>query len=391
MNESAVIESVKIVEVDIPYAIPFQISGGVSYSRKSLIIELESEGILSYGESAAFEAPYYSAETISSSKAMLQEFLIPKVLGKTIKSIQQLNEILSDGVRGNYFSKAGIETAYWDLIAKKNGISIKELIYTKLQELGTTQAYLQSKSYIYSGVSIGIPEDESYETLKKWIIDYKSRGYQRVKLKIRPGWDVEPLKIAKDILGDSFLLWPDANAAYRMKDHIKILQEIDNLNCTFIEQPLQCDDILEHAELSNLIQTPICYDESLKSEYIARHICKIHQNSIWNIKIQRVGGLYEACKIYALASQYNIPVWGGTMPESGIGGMSILALSTFGGFVYPACIEPSERWYGANKDLIEIEMTKEGKIYYTDGLGIGDIRRDNYAKYGKVIYQSEQA
>ncbi|MBC8590094.1 o-succinylbenzoate synthase [Wansuia hejianensis] len=387
IKENFLIDTIKIVEVNIPYDTPFQISGGVSYSRKSLIIEIHSGDVVAYGEAAPFESPFYSSETISTAKAILIEELIPRVVGVEIKSIEELNNILNKNIRGNNFAKAGIETGYWDLVAKKNNISLKSLIAYKLKELGTSEEYLKNKDYIYSGVSVGIPEDNSYETLKNMVKEYVEQGYTRVKIKIKPGWDVEALKHTRDVIGDEFILWPDANAAYSYEEGLNLLKEIDKFNCNFIEQPLDSNDILDHTKLMKKAKTPICFDESLKSSMIARQIVEIDGPKIWNIKIQRVGGLLEALKIYTIASHNNIEVWGGTMPESGIGGAAILALSTFEGFKYPACIEPSERWYGSGKDLKEIEMDKEGKIYYKEEIGIGEINSKNYNKYGTIIYE----
>jgi len=387
IDEKMVIDGARIVEVDIPYAIPFQISGGLSYSRKSLIIELYSDGVIGYGESAPFEAPFYSSETISSAKAVLSEWLFPKVIGKEIQSIEDINQKLNENIRGNNFAKAGIETAYWDLVAKKNNISLKALLHHKLEELGTTKEYLRNKDYIYSGVSIGIPEDGSYKTLERWVKEYVEEGYKRVKVKIKPGWDLKAIETARNVVGNDFILWPDANASYDLEEHEEILREMDKYNCTFIEQPLNHDDILEHNKLRQVIKTPICFDESLKSERVAKQIIELGVSKIWNIKIQRVGGLYEAAKIYSLASKHEIEVWGGTMPESGIGGASILALSTYAGFKYPACIEPSSRWYGAGKDLKEMKMDDKGRVYLEEEIGIGQINKANYKKYGKVVYE----
>ncbi|WP_352418328.1 o-succinylbenzoate synthase [Proteiniborus sp.] len=388
INEKFKIDGARIVEVDIPYAIPFQISGGVSYSRKSLIIELWSDGIVGYGESAPFEAPFYSSETISSAKAMLEEWIFPRVIGKEIQSIEDINLIINDSIRGNNFAKAGVETAYWDLVARKNNISLKTLIYNKLKELGTTEEYLKNNSYIYSGASVGIPEDNSYDTLAKWIEEYVEEGYKRIKVKVKPGWDLKALETARKVIGDDFILWPDANASFNLKEHESILKEMDKYNCTFIEQPLHHDDILDHCKLSKMIKTPICLDESLKSERVAEQAIEIGGSNIWNIKVQRVGGIYEALKIYSLASKHNIEVWGGTMPESGIGGACILALATFSGFKYPACIEPSSRWYGKGKDIKEMVMGKDGKIHLDEEVGIGEINKDNYEKYGKIVYEN---
>lgn len=394
IDESFAIQSAKIVEINIPYAIPFQISGGISYSRRSLIVEIVSnEGIIAYGESAPFEAPFYSSETISSVKSMLIEWLLPRIIGRKFGSIEELNKTLSDGIRGNNFAKAGIETACWDLIAKKNNISLKKLIFYKLKQLGVSEEYLESKNYILSGASVGIPEDSNYDTLASWIQNYVDEGYQRIKIKIKPGWDIKAIETARNVIGNDFPFWVDANASFDIKQHLNILKQMDKQNCLFLEQPLHHDDLLDHYLLSKEIKTPICFDESLKSERIASQALELEVSRIWNIKIQRVGGLLEALKIYSLASKNGVAVWGGTMPESGIGAMSILSLASFNGFKYPADVEASSRWYGPGYDLIEINMDSQGRIYIPDGIGIGEINIDNYHKFGKTIYeiQSEKA
>lgn len=389
IKENFKIDNIKIVEIDIPYAEPFQISGGISYTRKSLIIEMHSEDTIAYGESAPFESPFYSSESISTAKAILIEDLIPRIVGKEISSIEEINCMLNDNIRGNHFAKAGIETAYWDLVAKKNNISMKSLVYNKLKELGTTEEYLENKDYIISGVSVGIPEDNSYETLKEMIKGYVSEGYKRVKIKIKPGWDLKALEVAREVIGYDFTLWPDANASYDFDKDLKVFKEMDKFGCAFIEQPLDSNDILDHTKLLNTIKTPICFDESLKSSKLAKQIIEIDGPKIWNIKVQRVGGLLEALKIYTIASHNNIEVWGGTMPESGIGGVAILALATFNGFKYPACIEPSERWYGKGKDIKEMIMDNDGRIFYKEEIGVGEINKNNYEKYGIIVYDSK--
>lgn len=385
--ENYAIDRVTVREVTIPYATPFQISGGVSYSRKSLIVELWCDGTVGYGESAPFVAPFYSSETLTSAKAMLSEWLIPKIAGTEVESIESLNTILSSGIRGNNFAKAGIETAYWDLVAKKNHLSLKELVATKLKTMGTSLAYQRSGNIIESGVSIGIPEDLSIDTLDSWIRSYRDDGFRRIKLKVKPGWDLKPLERAREILGDHFLLWPDANASYNLDKHMERLEAMDEYNCCFIEQPLHHDDILDHSTLGRHIRTPICLDESLKSERIAKQVIETDGPKVWNIKIQRVGGLYEACRIYSLASRRGVEVWGGTMPESGIGAAAIMALASFEGFQYPACIEPSRRWYGDGRDLIEIVMNSDGIIRVTEDEGIGAINESNYRQFGKSVYE----
>lgn len=387
IDQAATINQIILYEISIPLKKPFQISGGTLYKRKSLIIELSDGEEIGYGESAPFEGPFYSSETISTVKSILIEHIFGKIIGGEIKSIEEFNKIISENIRGNNFAKAGIETAYWDLIARKNNISLQDLIYNKLKEMGTPNLFLKKNNYIESGVAIGIPESLKVSELKKWIYDYLEEGYRRVKIKIRPGWDQEPIKVTRDIVGFNFPFWVDANSSYGYPQHLSVFQHLDQYNCLFIEQPLNYDDILDHTKLSKQIKTPICLDESLKNVNVAKHIIELETSKIWNMKIQRVGGLLEACKIYKLGVQNGVELWGGTMPESGIGAMFIIALASFNGFKYPSDVEPSTRWYGHGNDLIEIKMDQDGKIYLSEAIGIGEINRKYLEKYGEIIHQ----
>jgi o-succinylbenzoate synthase len=385
INESAVIDSIELYEIKIPLKEPFQISGGVSYFRRSLIIVLISGDIKAYGEAAPFDEPYYSSETISSVKALYQDLLFNRIAGRRIESIEHINSILSIGVRGNNFAKAGIENAYWDLVCRKNNITMKQLIIYKLRQLNVDEKYLESKDYIESGVSVGIPVDNSIDTLKTWVQEYMDHGYRRIKIKVKPGWDLEVLKATRKVIGD-FPLWMDANSSYDFDLHKDVLKQMDQYGCLFYEQPLHHDDILDHAKLAKLVDTPICLDESLKSYKVAKQVLETGAAKIWNIKIQRIGGLLEGLKIYKLAVENDIKLWGGTMPESGIGAIPILNLASLSGFKFPADVEASERWYGPGNDLIELEMSKDGKINVPECIGIeGLINKDNFKKYGKLL------
>jgi o-succinylbenzoate synthase len=385
--ETATLEKIKIVDVVIPYLIPFAISGGTCDVQRSIVVELASDGIVGYGESAPVEVPIYSSETTSSAIAALKEWFIPKIAGKSFESIEHFNEVLAEETRGNNFAKAAIETAYWDLIARKNNISMKDLIHYKLKQLNTTPQYLEERDYILSGVSIGIPEGCCTGTLKRWIEEYLQEGYKRVKLKIKPGWELPAFKAAREVIGYDFPLWGDANSAYSLDKHLDILKRIDDFNCLFLEQPLHHDDLIDHIKLSRQLKTRICLDESLKSYRLASQVVDSGVNMVWNLKIHRMGGLWETLKIYALASRHGIDVWGGTMPETGIGTVAMLCLASFGGFKYPSDVEDSARWYGRGNDLIEIQMDNQGRIPVPVGVGVGEINMDNYNKFGKVVYE----
>ncbi len=385
MNQPLRIDRVRVVEINLPLKIPFQISGGVMRSRRSLIVEIHADGAVGYGESAPFEFPFYSSETLGSVFALYKDLLIDRIQGKSFDSIHQFDAALRLGVRGNPFARCGFENAFWDLISATEKKTFQELIAEELRRLGVEEKFCIPREQVSSGVAIGIPENEDHIQLRDWIRQYRAEGYRRVKIKIRPGWDLDPCRIARETLGPDFLLWADANASFDLEEHAQTLKALDEFNLAFIEQPLHHDDVLDHARLSAMIQTPICLDESLNSLRVARQILQINASRIWNIKVQRMGGLLEAVKVYALAVKHGIALWGGTMPESGIGAQAILALAGFPGFIYPADIEPSRRWYEAGIDPVEIAMSADGYISIQNIYGVGElIDRKRYQQIGVI-------
>ena len=371
MEQKCWIERVELFEVEIPYKIPFSISGGTALKRKSLIVRLtDVDGYQGYGESAPFEQPFYSSETIETAKVTLVEYLIPKVAGQGFASIEEFNRALHEGVRGNNFAKASLETAYWDLVAKRNGLTFVELFRRVLRSWGVAEEYLQTKAQIESGVSVGIPQNYELKTLQTWVDEYVSEGYKRVKLKIRPGWDLEPTRAVRKQLGWDFPLWLDGNGAYNFHHHVGVFKLLDDRQCLFYEQPLGPNDLWEHSKLRRAVATPLCLDESLKDVTTAVAAIEMEAAQVWNIKLQRMGGLWEALQAYKLAMDHGIKLWGGTMPESGLGAIPMIALASFAGFVYPSDIEPSSRWYESNQDLFEISMDPQGMISVPDFVGI---------------------
>jgi len=255
-----------------------------------------------------------------------------------------------------------------------------------MERLGVAAEHRAPAGRVASGVAIGIPEDGKIETLRKWVEEYRAEGYQRVKIKIRPGWDEAACRVSREALGAEFMLWPDANSSYDLRKHLAALKKLDAFNLAFIEQPLHHDDLLDHAALGRQIATPVCLDESLKSARVARQALDCGASRIWNIKVQRVGGLLEAIKIYAIAAANGVKLWGGTMPESGIGAQAILALAQFPLFVYPADIEPSTRWYEVGVDPLEIAMSSDGWIGVPDCCGVGElINRERYSHARSIV------
>ncbi len=385
MEQRCLIERVELFEVEIPYKIPFSISGGTALKRRSLILRLtDADGYQGYGESAPFEQPFYSSETIATAQIALTDYLIPKVVGRGFDSIEDFNRTLHEGVRGNNFAKASLETAYWDLVAKRNGLTFVELFRSILRSWGVAEEHLKTKEQIESGVSVGIPYNYNLKTLQTWVDEYVAEGYQRVKLKIKPGWDLTPTMAIREQLGAAFPMWLDGNGAYSFAEHLEVFQQLDQAQCLFYEQPLGPSDLWEHSKLRRAVTTPICLDESLKDANTGLAAIEMQAAQVWNIKLQRMGGLWEALQAYRLAMKHGIKLWGGTMPESGIGAIPMIALASFSGFVYPSDIEPSTRWYESQRDLFEISMDAQGRIAVPNFVGI-EFTEEKLLEVGRPI------
>jgi O-succinylbenzoate synthase len=362
MDERVRIDAIRVCELSLPFRIPFRISGGTMAVRRSLIVELESSGVVGYGESAPNDEPFYSEETTGSVLALYRELYLPRLSGREFSSIDAFDAELRRGVRGNPFARAGLENAYWDLCCERSRTPLVEAIAARLERLGLPPESRRPAAAVESGVAVGIPEDEDPATLRRWIEGYLEEGYRRVKIKIRPGWDRIACQAARAAAGVSFPLWTDANASFELERDLEALRAMDELGLLFHEQPLHHRDLLDHARLAREIRTPLCLDESLTSARAGRQALELGAAAIWNIKVQRVGGLCEAIAIYRLAVERGVKLWGGTMPESGIGTQAILALAAFPAFVFPADVEPSSRWYEPGHDPLEVTMSSDGRI-----------------------------
>ncbi|MBI4500240.1 MAG: hypothetical protein HY700_03670 [Gemmatimonadetes bacterium] len=365
-GEGTGVRRARLFAVAIPLREPFVISGGTMAVRRSLIVELtDSQGNRGYGESAPFEQPFYSSETFSSARACLVELLLPAIVGMDAARPETCRDRLADIARGNRMAKAGVETAWWDLCAARNGATLASLIDHRLEELGVEPRWRSRAERIECGVALGIPPGGDPMVLRERVRDALARGYRRIKLKVRPGWDEEPVRVAREEMekaARSLPLWVDANGAYRLERDRLALEALDRLGLLFIEQPLPEGDLWDSCVLGRSMQTPICFDETLVSDDLARQILGMNGPRIWNLKIQRVGGLEEACRIYARAAGAGVALWGGTMPETGLGAQAILALGSHAAFVYPSDVEPSTRWYQPGADLVELEMAEDGTM-----------------------------
>ena len=347
---------IELYELTLPLLEPFIISGGTMTERRSLVVVLHDEnGQQGYGESPPFELPFYSEETLVSARDILERILIPRLIKAGVDSPEEVDRVLRVGVRGNPFARAALETAAWDLEAARGSTSLAALLGKRVRA--------RPRTSIPCGVALGIPQDRSLDTLRRWIDEALARGYRRVKIKVAPGWDEAPVQAARHAMaGSNIPLTVDANGGYEWPEHEANLRSLDEAGLLYIEQPLAPDELVGHATLANDLKTPICLDETLKDASAARQIIELGGPKVWNIKVHRMGGLSEVSRVYAMAKDYGAEMWAGTMPESGIGSQAALAAASLPGFVYPSDLEPSTRWFGRNADVVKLAMSNEGRM-----------------------------
>jgi O-succinylbenzoate synthase len=337
----------------LPLVSFFETSFGRSYERAFLLTRLEGDGSEGWGEAVAEANPYYSSETTETAWHIITEFLAPRVLGRSFDHPREIFDALK-AVRGHNMAKAAVEMAAWDLFARLRGEPLSRL-------LGGT------RSRIASGVSIGI--QDSLDQLKEKIGRELAAGYRRIKIKIKPGWDVAAVQMVRREFGNIPLM-VDANAAYSLADTDHLAQ-LDQYNLMMIEQPLDYDDVMDHVELQRRLSTPICLDESIHTVRIARDAIAAGACRIINIKPGRVGGHRESLRLHDLCAASGIPVWHGGMLETGIGRAHNIHLASLPNFTLPGDIAASKRYY--EPDLIDppIDVAADGTIAVPDGPGIG--------------------
>lgn len=348
----------KLVEVTLRHLqmemkSPFSTSFGTFQTKDFILLEARDEqGTVGYGESVAFSSPWYNEETFKTNWHMLEDFLIPMLLGKELQHPDEVSDLFS-AIRKNNMAKSTIEGAVWDIYAQQTNQSL-------------TQALGGTKDQIDVGISIGI--QDSVEELIEVVRGYVEEGYKRIKVKIKPGWDVDVMRRLREAFPDVAIM-ADANSAYRLED-VELLKQLDAFDLTMVEQPLASDDIIDHATLQKQLSTPICLDESIHSLEDARKAVELGSTKIINIKIGRVGGLTEAKRIHDYCMEKGIPVWCGGMLEAGIGRAHNVALTTLPNFILPGDTAGSSRYW--EKDIITPEVTVDhGVIHVPQQAGIG--------------------
>ncbi len=321
------IESITLHHISMPLVAPFETSFGRETDRQCVLITLQAEGLTGYGECVATRDPGYNYETAGTAWHILREFVAPLVLGKDVLDARDFQKRV-EGIRGHHLAKAGVEMALWDLLGKRDGKLLKEMF-------GGTREKVEV------GVSIGI--QSSAAALVRTVESYLQKGYRRVKIKIKPGREVEETSAVRRAYPD-LRLQVDANSAYTLET-AEALKPLDDLNLLLIEQPLYEDDIWDHRKLQAAFKTPICLDESILSPRHARYALEMEACKIINIKPARVAGLSHGIAIHDYCRAQKVPVWCGGMLETGVGRASNLALASLPGFVLPGDISASDRYY----------------------------------------------
>jgi O-succinylbenzoate synthase len=347
------VNEIKLREVHMQLVTPFETSMNVTYARRILLVELKLDGVTGWGECVAGEDPFYSPETTDTAWHMLRDYIWPMIRGREFSSAEDVWGLL-EHVRGHNMAKGALEAAVWEAEARMKSVPLAKLI-------GGVH------KHIACGVSIGIKAtvEELLVAVKKEL----AAGYQRIKIKIKPGKDIDQVKATRQAF-PGIKLMVDANSAYRLEDWRR-LKELESFYLMMIEQPLGWDDLYSHIELQRRLDTPICLDECIHTEEQAKAAIDFDACKIINIKLGRVGGYTVAKRIHDLAQQAGVPVWCGGMLETGIGRAHNIALSTLPNFSLPGDVTASKRYWA--DDIIEPEVTvsRQGVITVPTGPGMG--------------------
>ncbi len=345
------IERVELVHVDLPLRSPFQTSFAVQTHRPLLLVKVETDAGTGWGECVAMASPLYSSEFLGAAEVVLREFLVPRLLGRDVTA-GQVAHLLAP-VKGHRMAKAALEMALLDAELRGQGVSLGSY-------LGAV------RTTVPSGVSVGIMP--SVGELLDAVEGYLEEGYQRVKLKIQPGWDVEPVSAVRDRFGD-IPLQVDANAAYTTSD-LGIFRRLDDFDLLLLEQPLEDEDLTEHAFVAARVRTPVCLDESVVSAKSAADAIRLGACSIVNIKAGRVGGYLEARRVHDVCAAHGVPVWCGGMVETGIGRAANMALAALPNFRLVGDTSASDRFF--TTDIItEPFVLRDGHVAVPTGPGTG--------------------
>ncbi|MPZ18291.1 MAG: o-succinylbenzoate synthase [Luteitalea sp.] len=352
-REPLALEGIEIRLVRLPLVEPFETSNERLESRLVVLVAMRADGLVGWGEIVAGEAPAYSYETVETARHVIRDFLAPAALAKPVTGLQDLAGRFAH-VAGHNMAKAGLELAYTHLAAQRERVSL-------------AVALAGERNRVPVGVSLGI--QPRLPDLLDRVERHLALGYQRIKLKIKPSWDVDIVREVRRQYPD-ILLSVDANAAYSLAD-VDHLRRLDEFGLLMIEQPFERDDLVDHAALQAHLSTSICLDESVVGVRSARQALQLGACRIINIKVGRVGGYAQALAIHDLCLSRGVPVWCGGMLESGIGRAHNLALASLPGFVLPGDISASARYFARDVIVPAVEVASDGTIAVPSGVGLG--------------------
>ncbi|MET3289227.1 UNVERIFIED_CONTAM: O-succinylbenzoate synthase [Brevibacillus sp. OAP136] len=348
------IEQVKLQQLQVPLKAPFETSFRRMVDKDFILVSVYGGGEVGYAESVAMTIPVYNEETTETIWYMLETFLIPQLFASKITHPDNVSELFAP-LRRNHMAKAALEMAVWDLYAKQQGMSL-------------AHALGGQKKTIDVGVSIGI--EPSVDHVLQNVERFLAEGYKKIKVKIKPGFDLEVIKAIRERFGADVPLMADANSAYSLSD-LPLLKELDQYDLIMIEQPLAHDDIIDHAKLQRELKTPICLDESIHTIVDVEKAIELGSCKIINIKVGRVGGLTEAKKMHDLCQKHGIPVWCGGMLEMGVGRAHNIALTSLDNFTIPGDTSASDRYWLEEIVEPEVKLAAPGMLAVPTGLGIG--------------------
>jgi O-succinylbenzoate synthase len=348
-----IIDSIEVYRVAMPLKYPFRVAFGDFSVIESVLVKVTSGDQYGWGETTPFGHPSYCGEWAGGVFAIIKDFLTPHLLEKSIDSGEQLqNEMCI--IKDNYFAKAGIDLAWWDL-------------YCKMRNKPLWQVLGGDKEYVEVGADFGVMK--TIDELIKAIDIAVKEGYKRIKLKYRPGWELDMIQAVRKEFPDT-VFHIDCNAAYTLDD-LKMFKKLDAFDLAMIEQPLAHNDLVDHSILQQSLKTPICLDESITSIDMARKAIDLKACGWINIKPGRVGGITNAIKIHNYCRDHEIPCWVGSMLESSLGASFLIALATLPNFKYPSDIFPSKRFYHEDLSQPEIVLSDPSQIKIPSGNGVG--------------------
>ncbi|MEV7429946.1 MULTISPECIES: o-succinylbenzoate synthase [unclassified Nocardioides] len=346
------LNGVELLHVSMPLVSPFRTSFGTQVTRDLLVLRVDTDAGEGWGECVTMVDPRYSSEYVAGAADVLRRYLVPTLAAAGPLDASRVADVLAP-FKGHRMAKAALEMGVLDAELRAGGRSFA-------RELGAV------RDRVPAGVSVGIMD--GVPQLLDAVEGYLAEGYVRIKLKIEPGWDVEPVRAVRERFGDDVLLQVDANTAYTLAD-ARHLARLDPFDLLLIEQPLEEEDVLGHARLAQLITTPVCLDESIVSAQSAAAAITLGACSVVNIKPGRVGGYLEARRIHDVCRAHGVPVWCGGMLETGIGRAANVALAALPGFTMPGDTSASDRYYST--DVTDPFVLEEGTLAVPEGPGIG--------------------